>query len=89
MADRSVLFLLMTLLAFFCLFVNENGVNAASVPEVLEKRSLGVKQLQTRDIWSPKIVDPKVGTVWHVGELANITWYVRLYVFFPRLVTFL
>ena len=59
-------FMTLVVLVLFSLFSPELDVDAAALPSI--------KLLQKRDVWSPKIVDPKVGTVWRVGDLVNVTW---------------
>ena len=32
--------------------------------------------LQVRDVYDPPVLTPGTGTVWHTGELQNVTWFV-------------
>lgn len=31
-----------------------------------------------RDVFVPPVLYPRAGTVWKVGEVHNVTWYVQL-----------
>lgn len=43
-----------------------------SVLPSVEKREMNVK----RDVWAPRITDPKEGSVWRAGEVVKVTWCV-------------
>jgi len=44
-------------------------VAGSALPSV-EKREMIVK----RDVWAPRITDPKEGSVWRAGEVVKVTW---------------
>ena len=51
-------------LAFLCAIASAMPVNVG-------------RTIMTRDVWTPRVLSPSVGTVWRVGERQNVTWYVR------------
>lgn len=61
---------LFTFLAVSFLGTLSNSVAALPVTE---------DSLEKRNIWSPTVLYPHNGTVWHSGQQHNITWFVRLY----------
>ena len=65
------------LFSLFLIFSALITVDASAIPVGgAIKRAEGAAAKVKRDVWAPKITDPREGSVWRVGDRVTVTWLV-------------
>ena len=48
----------------------------ASAAPGVEPLQVIVQQQSKRAVWTPPVINPQQGTVWHIGSTVAVAWYV-------------